>query len=147
MGGDDRIDLVLIVGQTLDHRGGVVVDRADALVAADVLSAFGDELAGTDLLGLGLEEQVHRAPPRLVSGSGLFHRSGVDAAEVAAVARIDLQLVAGVDEQRHLDLGAGLQRGGFGAAGGAVTLQTRVGLGDDELDGDREFDEQRGCPR
>ena len=31
---------------------------------------------------------------------------GVDTAEVAAVARVDLQLVAGVDEQRDGDLGA-----------------------------------------
>src|SRR5215212_2343144 len=66
----------------------------------------------------------------------------VDAAEVPAVAGVDLQLLAGGDEQRHLDLRAGLQRGGLRAAGRAVALQARVGVLDDELHGHRQLDEQ-----
>src|SRR4029077_10862639 len=57
-------------------------------------------------------------------------RSGIHPAQVATVAGIDLQLVAGVDEQRHLDLGPGLDSGGLGTRAGAVALQARLGVGD-----------------
>src|SRR5690606_39513616 len=55
-------------------------------------------------------------------------------AEVLAGTGVDLDPLAGGDEERHLDLGAGLQGGGLGAAGGAVALQAGLGVGDLELD-------------
>src|SRR4051812_30511214 len=70
-------------------------------------------------------------------------RSGIHPAQVAAVARIDLQLVAGVDEQRHLDLGAGLDRRRLGACTGSIALQPGLGVGDLQFDGHREFEVQR----
>src|SRR3954454_21974608 len=78
-------------------------------------------------------------------GAGGRWTSSVGAAEVPAVAGVDLELLAGADEQRHLDLRAGLQRGGLGAAGGAVALQARVGVLDDELHGHGQLDVERGA--
>src|SRR5919199_1783343 len=69
--------------------------------------------------------------------------SSVGAAEVPAVAGVELEPVAGVDEQRHLDLRAGLEGRRLGAAGGAVALQARVGVLDHELHGHRELHVQR----
>src|SRR5690606_19002722 len=66
-------------------------------------------------------------------------------AEVLAGAGVDLDPLAGGDEQRHLDLGAGLQRGGLGAAGGAVALEARLGVGDGELDRGGQLDVERGA--
>src|ERR1700743_272139 len=60
--------------------------------------------------------------------------SGTDAAQVSPVAGVDLDLLAGGHEQRHLDLRAGLQSGRLGAAGRPVALQARVGVLDDQLD-------------
>src|SRR3954462_13477605 len=48
--------------------------------------------------------------------------SAADPAQVPAVAGVDLHLLAGAHEERHLDLGAGLERGRFRATGGPVTL-------------------------
>ena len=56
--------------------------------------------------------------------------SAADAAEVGRVAGVDLDLLAGGDEQRHLDGRAGLEGGGLGAAGRAVALQAGLGVGD-----------------
>src|SRR5699024_7785728 len=44
----------------------------------------------------------------------------------------DADLVSRVDEQGDLDLAAGLEAGGLGAAAGAVALQARLGLLDGE---------------
>src|SRR6185312_17239224 len=64
-------------------------------------------------------------------------------AEVAPVAGVHLDLLAGGDEQRDLDGRAGLQRRRFGAAGRPVALQPWVGLLDDELDAGRQLDVER----
>ena len=45
-----------------------------------------------------------------------------------AVAGVDAQLVAGVDEERDVDLGTRLERGGLGAARRAVALQAGIGV-------------------
>src|SRR5665647_2323446 len=66
-----------------------------------------------------------------------------DAAEVAAIARVDLHLLAGHDEQRDLDLQAGLDGRRLGAAGRPVTLQAGLGVGDLELDRRGHVDEER----
>src|SRR5680860_1080585 len=66
--------------------------------------------------------------------------SGTDATEVAAVAGVDLDLLAGRDEQRHADLMSGLEAGRLGAAGGAVALQTGLGVLHQELDRRRKLD-------
>src|SRR5688500_18044879 len=66
-------------------------------------------------------------------------------AEVFAGAGVDLDPLAGGDEERHLDLGVGLQRGGLGAAGGAVALQAGLGAGDGELDRGGQVDVERGA--
>src|SRR5579872_380764 len=58
----------------------------------------------------------------------LVATSAADPAEVLAVAGVDLDLLAGGDEQRHLDLVAGLDRGRLGAAGGPVALQAGLGV-------------------
>ncbi len=55
------------------------------------------------------------------------------AAQILAGAGVDLDLVALVDEQGHLDLGAGLDDGGLGHVGGGVALDARLGLGNDQL--------------
>ena len=67
----------------------------------------------------------------------------VDAGQVGTVTGVDLQNVAGFDEQRHLNLSASLQSCRLGATGGAVALQTRVGLRDGEIDGDGQLGEER----
>ena len=43
-------------------------------------------------------------------------------------------MIALVDEQRHTDLGAGLNGSGLQGVGSSVTLDTRLGLGDFQLD-------------
>src|SRR4051794_18962441 len=63
-----------------------------------------------------------------------------DAAEVAAVAGVDLDLLPGGDEQRHVDRVTGLQRGGLGAAGRAVALQAGLGVLDGQLHRGGELD-------
>src|SRR6478672_431392 len=62
------------------------------------------------------------------------------AAEVRAVAGVDLDLGPLLEEERDVDLGAGLERGGLGATGGAVALQARLGVGDLEDDRGRQLD-------
>src|SRR5690348_1489084 len=66
-------------------------------------------------------------------------------AEVLAGPGVDLDLLAGRDEQRHLDGGAGLEGGRLGAAGGPVALDAGVGLADGELDRGRQVDVQGGA--
>src|SRR3954454_7109142 len=73
----------------------------------------------------------------------LSRTSGGDAAEVVPGAGVDLDLLAGGQEQRDLDGVAGLQLGRLGAAAGAVALQARLGVLDRELDRGRELDVQR----
>src|SRR5215470_20002151 len=67
----------------------------------------------------------------------------VDPAEVPAVAGVDLDLLAGRQEQRDLDLGTGLQPGRLGAARGPVALQARLGVRDHQLDAGRQLHVQR----
>src|SRR5579863_4817809 len=73
----------------------------------------------------------------------LVATSAVDPAEVLAVAGVHLDLLAGGDEQRHLDLRAGLHGRGLGATGGTVALQAGLGVGDHHLDGGRQLDVER----
>ncbi len=44
-----------------------------------------------------------------------------------------LDALAALDEEGHLDLGAGLDGGGLGGVGGGVAGEARIGLGDLEL--------------
>src|SRR5215813_1972319 len=67
----------------------------------------------------------------------------VDPAEVPAVPGVDLDLVAGGQEQRDLDLRAGLQPGRLGAAGGPVALQAGLGVLHHQLDAGRQLHVQR----
>src|SRR5262245_45838418 len=67
----------------------------------------------------------------------------VHASEVVPRARVDLDLRAGLEEQRNLDLVAGLDGRGLRAGRRAVALQTRLGVGDLEHDGCRQVDVQR----
>src|SRR5699024_1858837 len=55
----------------------------------------------------------------------------------------DADLVPRVDEQRDLDLAAGLQAGGLGAAAGAIALQARLGLLDGEHAVGGQLDDER----
>ena len=60
---------------------------------------------------------------------------------------LDLHAVADVDEQRHLDRRAGLDRRGLvAAAGGRVAAQAGLGLGDLELDRGRAAEIDDGWP-
>src|SRR5437660_5295124 len=54
--------------------------------------------------------------------------------QVAAVARVDAHAVSLVDEERHVDGKAGLERRRLGRRVGGVALEPGVGLGDLELD-------------
>src|SRR5712691_9842670 len=53
---------------------------------------------------------------------------------VRAVARVDADLVAGANEQGHIDRQSGFELSRFVAARGRVTLEARIGLGDLEHD-------------
>src|SRR3954452_15719331 len=67
-------------------------------------------------------------------------RSLGDATEVAAVAGVDLDLLAGGDEQRHVDLVAGLEPRRLGVTGGAVALEPGLGVLHRQLDRCRQLD-------
>src|SRR6476469_7439172 len=67
------------------------------------------------------------------------------AAKVRAVAGVDLDLGAGLEEQRDLDLCASLERRRLRAAGGAVALEARLGVGDLEDHGRRQLDVEHGA--
>src|SRR4249919_1917206 len=67
------------------------------------------------------------------------------AAQVRAVAGVDLDLGAGLEEQRDLDLCAGLERRRLRATGGAVALEARLGVGDLEDHGRRQLDVEHGA--
>jgi hypothetical protein len=56
-------------------------------------------------------------------------RSGLDARDVLARARIALDDLALIDEQRHLDRGAGGQAGRLAATGGGVAADSGLGVG------------------
>src|SRR5699024_4409747 len=72
--------------------------------------------------------------------SGVWANSG--APEVVARAGVDLDLDTLLEEERDLDLQAGLHGGGLGAGVGAVALQARLGLRDGEGHRGGELDEQ-----
>src|SRR5687767_873051 len=65
---------------------------------------------------------------------GAAQSASADATEVRAVPGVDLDLGALLEEQGYLDLRAGLEGGRLRAAGGAVTLQAGLGVGDLEDD-------------
>ena len=78
-----------------------------------------------------------RKQKRLCRGSVFFLSccfSALRALEILAHAGVDADAVAGVDEQRHLDLSAGLEGGGLGGVGGRVAGEARIGVGHFELD-------------
>src|SRR5438094_8726479 len=62
------------------------------------------------------------------------------ARDVAPFAGVDLDPVARVHEERNLHDGAGLELGRLRHVGDGVTADTRVGLGDRELDRGRQLD-------
>src|SRR3546814_13020892 len=66
--------------------------------------------------------------------------SGLDPAQVGRVASVDLDLLAGGQEERDLDLVAGLEGGRLGADRGEIALQAGVGVGDLELYRGRQLD-------
>jgi len=71
------------------------------------------------------QTEIRRRAAGLSYGNSLV----VHAAKIVAGARINLDLGAGLKEQRNLDFVAGLNRGRLRATGGTVTLQTRLRVG------------------
>ncbi len=65
--------------------------------------------------------------------------------DVARLARIDLDPLADVDEQRHLDDGARLERRGLRHVRDGVALDAGLGLGDRELDRRRAAGSRTAC--
>ncbi len=57
-------------------------------------------------------------------------RSGLDAADVGAVAGIDLDELSLVDEEGHAHLGAGLDGRGLEGVGGCVAFEAGLSIGD-----------------
>src|SRR5699024_403443 len=78
---------------------------------------------------VGWGRPVGRGAGRPASCAGPL---GSDTVLVLSRGGADADLVARVDEQGDLDLAAGLEAGGLGAAAGAVALQARLGLLDGE---------------
>ena len=77
-----------------------------------------------------LVERDHRGPALV----GAAHSRR--ARDVFAGARVHADALARLDEQRHLDHRAGLERRRLGAAAGdRVAAQARIGLGDLQVDG------------
>src|SRR5262245_3146762 len=72
---------------------------------------------------------------------GVGKRSGPR--DVAAFAWVDLDLLARVDEERHLDDGARLEGRGLRHVRDRVAADGRLGLRDRQLDGGRELDAGR----
>src|SRR5947209_10330199 len=70
-------------------------------------------------------------------------RWSVDAPEVAAVAGVDPDLLARGDEQRDLDVIAGLKGRGLGATRRTIALKAGLGVGDRQLDGRGQLDVER----
>src|ERR1035437_8448173 len=68
----------------------------------------------------------------------------LDAPDVAAVARVDADHVAGVHEERHVHRRAGFELRRLGRAGRRVALEARIGLFDFELDVGRQVGADRG---
>src|SRR5437773_7643358 len=62
------------------------------------------------------------------------------ARDVVARARVDLEAIARVDEQRDLDDETGLQRRRLAGTRDTIALDPRLGLAHDELDRGRQLD-------
>ena len=62
------------------------------------------------------------------------------AAEVLAGAGVDLDLLAGLDEEGNLDLCAGLEGCGLGRVGSGVACKAGVGVGDYEVNEEGRLD-------
>ena len=88
----------------------------------------------------GLRTLLAEREPRRPRWAGPFGDTESDPRDVFAGARVDLDLVAGVDEQRNLNHLVGLQRRRLTRAADAITLNAGVGVGDSELDGGRNLD-------
>src|SRR5579885_1582305 len=67
----------------------------------------------------------------------------LDAADVAAVTRIDTDRVAGIDEQRNLHGRPGLELRRFRRSGRRVAFEARIRLGQLQLDVRRRFHTNR----
>ena len=92
---------------------------------------------------VSLRVQRGRVGGRTLEGGGFTRASAardarrgdrLGARDVAALAGVDLDPVARVDEQRHLDDGARLELRRLGHVRDRVALDARLGLGDLELD-------------
>src|SRR5262245_48946647 len=68
------------------------------------------------------------------SRSVMARGSALDALAVLAGARVDAEEILLVDEERHVDGGAGLERGRLLRAARGVALDARLRRGDAELD-------------
>src|SRR6266851_5123951 len=62
------------------------------------------------------------------------------ALHVGLASRVYSDQIARLDEQRHLDHGAGFELGRLRGAGDRVTFEARVGLDHSQLDVDRQLD-------
>src|SRR5262249_9206831 len=78
--------------------------------------------------------------PRLVSPAKLTSASSSDSLNVGTVACVDADLVAGVDEQRHVDGQSRLELGWLVAAGGRIAFEARLCARDFEHDVERQVD-------
>src|SRR5688500_18325138 len=74
-------------------------------------------------------------PSRFACSAALVMALPSGAGEVLAGASVDLDAVALVHKERHLDDEARLQRGGLARAGDPVALHSGLGLRDSQFDG------------
>jgi hypothetical protein len=116
------VEVNLLAGRT-NARGRVDLDEPLAIEPG----AHGAQDAGARLQRLARRDHGGR----LGAGEPL---------EVLAGARVDLDDVADVDEQRHVDRGAGRDLGGLRRARRGVAAEARVGLDDRLLDEVRQRD-------
>src|SRR5260221_5092309 len=97
-------------------------------------------------LGAVGDPRRRRAPPaagEALAADGLRQhalRRSLRSLDVALFARIELDLVADVDEQRHLDHPAGLEGGGLRHVGDGVALHAGPGVGHFEHAGGGQID-------
>src|SRR2546425_8319405 len=86
------------------------------------------------------ESARSRASRRVPTLSLTYARQTSDTGDVLAATGVDLDAVAGVDEQGHLDGEARLHRGRLATRRRPVALEARLGVGHFHLDGGREVD-------
>ncbi len=105
-GGDLLIDRVAVVDHAVDDLTGVEPGCLARGFAHGALCFGGEDGGYIGTPHIGLEEDVEGALARL----GASAHASVHAAEVVTGAGVDLDLGAGLQEQRDLDLVAGLDR-------------------------------------